>query len=695
MRKFWKLVAEDIAEKYGHENPGSWPAQIIYNVLDHMERQVIEACKADKKKAIACGIVFKDDVAHDVSKDKKWQIIDLTTFKRIFRDKRGGGQTRTQNIFAIGLGYRSVADYLDKKQAFTKSPAMEEAPLAEKVVEPRSIRQAPQQKRSIYIIVALALVGLILYATTNRGWLAFNPFLVTGIGLFLFFGIHRLIIRSGLIQPFGEKEGSTIVRLILKYGFYIALATTASGVLASGLGFWDKQQESVVAVEVIKEEVLEGCTEMAGLVWGVSRMVPKAYFEREAREFNRDYQHKVKEHYENYLGELDRIIHEYPLNTDVFKTYKLNLRDQAQATAFTSVYDHLKEANQQLLDWQKQLQELLSYTINNETFAQKITLKQQQKIVEARIALAKAGSEFVLLLQNETDIYLLNNALNMADFQISEKAPKKIWQQLQQRLAQLHREKQELLEQASGIPSLISQNISPPKDTTKPKADQLMDKADSIMNKLYQEGTLVTEEELVRITAPKAQRNLSGQIRNPYLQKNRAEQGLPPDQLTLAEKQRLNRKALDTTTTEPSGLLTLAVLAFFESDEEGVKYYLQKALKSPQLSPVQRQFFELSLQRMEEPDLYGESIGVMVLRILPGGALQAAGLLPGDVLFKVNGEYVQNTADISKLIVGKAREDVHFFEFYREGRYKSKSVPSNQLLGAQLSPLITWEPMQM
>jgi hypothetical protein len=49
-----------------------------------------------------------------------------------------------------------------------------------------------------------------------------NPLVLIGFALFLFFGIHRALIKSRIISPLGKTEAPTIVRLMLHYGFIIS-----------------------------------------------------------------------------------------------------------------------------------------------------------------------------------------------------------------------------------------------------------------------------------------------------------------------------------------------------------------------------------------------------------------------------------------------------------------------------------------
>lgn len=57
-----------------------------------------------------------------------------------------------------------------------------------------------------------------------------HPLVLVGFVLFLFFGVHRQLIESRIIQPLDPKASSAVVLAILEYGFWIALAVIMLGI---------------------------------------------------------------------------------------------------------------------------------------------------------------------------------------------------------------------------------------------------------------------------------------------------------------------------------------------------------------------------------------------------------------------------------------------------------------------------------
>lgn len=56
-----------------------------------------------------------------------------------------------------------------------------------------------------------------------------HPLVLGGFALLLFFGIHRHLIKSGLIPPLTQRTGSRVIQTILRYGFVIALVVIVLG----------------------------------------------------------------------------------------------------------------------------------------------------------------------------------------------------------------------------------------------------------------------------------------------------------------------------------------------------------------------------------------------------------------------------------------------------------------------------------
>jgi tetratricopeptide (TPR) repeat protein len=76
-----------------------------------------------------------------------------------------------------------------------------------------------------------------------------HPLTLIGFAVFVVFGIHRALIRSGIIPPLTARSGSKVVHALLRYGFVIALAII---VLGFALEFFKTSHSGLTPEEVHK-----------------------------------------------------------------------------------------------------------------------------------------------------------------------------------------------------------------------------------------------------------------------------------------------------------------------------------------------------------------------------------------------------------------------------------------------------------
>ncbi len=50
-----------------------------------------------------------------------------------------------------------------------------------------------------------------------------HPLVLVGFVLMLMFGVHKALIKSGIIPPLTQDQGSKVVQMFLQYGFVIGL----------------------------------------------------------------------------------------------------------------------------------------------------------------------------------------------------------------------------------------------------------------------------------------------------------------------------------------------------------------------------------------------------------------------------------------------------------------------------------------
>lgn len=56
-----------------------------------------------------------------------------------------------------------------------------------------------------------------------------HPLVLIGFVLLLFFGIHRTLLKAGILPPLNTRASSKVVRILLRYGFVIAILVIVLG----------------------------------------------------------------------------------------------------------------------------------------------------------------------------------------------------------------------------------------------------------------------------------------------------------------------------------------------------------------------------------------------------------------------------------------------------------------------------------
>ncbi len=79
-----------------------------------------------------------------------------------------------------------------------------------------------------------------------------NPLVLIGFTLLLLFGIHRVLMRSGIIAPLSSSTSARTIQALLRYGFGLSLAVV---ILGFGLQFYTVRQEHATKRNQITSEL--------------------------------------------------------------------------------------------------------------------------------------------------------------------------------------------------------------------------------------------------------------------------------------------------------------------------------------------------------------------------------------------------------------------------------------------------------
>ncbi|MEM9824044.1 MAG: PDZ domain-containing protein [Bacteroidota bacterium] len=186
----------------------------IKTVMDHIQADL--SAKAEQNERIK---TFMDKSAG--------LPFSKSTFERYFSKRKKTGQLPHKpnldmlNTLAIYSGYDFYEDYVRQHYA-TKSET--------KVTNPKVVSSSPKSARSSWWMALLG--GTLVLGSIFKFFesLLTNPFLLIGLVLFMVLGIHRLILRLGLIPPLSAQQGHETLLRILQYGFWIAIVTVILGI---------------------------------------------------------------------------------------------------------------------------------------------------------------------------------------------------------------------------------------------------------------------------------------------------------------------------------------------------------------------------------------------------------------------------------------------------------------------------------
>lgn len=156
----------------------------------------------------------------------------------------------TLKITALYLGFESFEDFIRKNTTQPKEVPQEAMEVA------HSSKQAYKKIPFKTIMGAVILSMFGLFSLKNIMNILSNPIFLAGLVLLLFFGVHRLVVRSGLLQPLSKEDSSKALYLILQYGFYIALATIVLGLLLQGFRYTQGNQRADKAKRLVIKEIL-------------------------------------------------------------------------------------------------------------------------------------------------------------------------------------------------------------------------------------------------------------------------------------------------------------------------------------------------------------------------------------------------------------------------------------------------------
>ena len=406
------------------------------------------------------------------------------------------------------------------------------------------------------------------------------------------------------------------------------------------------EKRSVDALERIKSELLDNFRNLALQIETIESQPPKGFWDmRRSNETELAYQDRAKVEFRDYERFIQTLNNQLKFSGNLTATFQKDLAfDTKIAERANQSYVQQQESQESLLSLESGLQHLTSLNLTDgERTAQAQSL-HREKIANAKWTLAEAAAQFCLIANSE-DIELMRDSFALL-----------------------------------GVDAQLQPGETGFKAAKKLAAKFNRQKADVLKARLSEQSTA-------------SEREVDRRINDPYLLMLRKTTGLPAT-LTKAEVAGLEKREINRTENDPEKLFELAAFSYLESDGHAATVYFQRALATGQLSSRQAQYAEISIDRLENPQQYGESIGVMIIDLSAGGSFEQAGLRVGDVIITLEKEVVNEPMDIASA-TAKAGSAKLPMTVVRDGQKQIVTIQGDRPAAAKLTQLIVLNAIQL
>jgi hypothetical protein len=406
-------------------------------------------------------------------------------------------------------------------------------------------------------------------------------------------------------------------------------------------------QRAINAYEEIKSEINSNFVNLSLTIQAVENNSPQKFWDmRRANESELAYQDRAKNSFQEYINSVSTDIRLLKFSDAVYCSYQRDLSHHREiANHIKKTYEQLYEVRDYFARIEQGLRHNISLNLSDSERLSRSIFLHKEHVLNSKVSLMRSAAYFCLTLKEIIDGQILSAALEGADIAVSLQSGKEGYKTALSVASQLHHQKVIVL----------------------------------------QESIAANEKEKTR--------EIERRVTDPYLIMLREISGLS---LTLSEGElfAIERKTINKNEKNPEELFKLATLSFLESDGHASIFYFEKSLEANTLSPIIRKFAQLSLNRLKYPEIYEESIGIMVMRLIPDGNFATAGLLEGDVIVSLNGKTINEPMDIASGL-GKSRNSPVLVGVIRDDKLLSVVIKGGESAGAALSQLIMLNVFQL
>jgi PDZ domain len=430
-------------------------------------------------------------------------------------------------------------------------------------------------------------------------------------------------------------------------GGTIEAGAQVTGVFNKGDTTTSAEQRARNALTVIKDELQGNFLNLSITVKAIEDYPPSPFWDiRRANETELAYQDRAKAYFQDYLNTISLHLKELKFSTAVYDSYQRDLSHHAELVLrVKKTYEQLDEVRDSFARLESGLNHLLKLNLNDIQRVAESTSLHREKIANAKLCFAYAAAQFCLVLTEEIDTQILSESLASSGLNLKLQPGTEGWREAMNRAAKFAQEKTRIL------------------------------------------------EERIKVVGEANQREVERRIQDPYLKMLREATGLP---LMLSEGEvfALQNKEIDRNERDLEQLFKLAAFSFLESDGHASTIYFERALECDTLSPILQKFARLSVDRLQHPDTYEGSLGIMVMKIMPNGSFERSGLEEGDAIITLDGKAINEPGEIASAL-GKSGENPIILGVIRDGKLLKKVIQGGESAGVVLSQLVVLNPIQL
>lgn len=490
-----------------------------------------------------------------------------------------------------------------------------------------------------FIAISIILLYLSVSGRLGDGWLDRADKVASVTSL--------IVAIIAFINPFSNNASLDSQRVdVGNDNRQINIGQAKNGSVTIGDTTTSAEQRAQAALDQVRSELLDNFSDLATLIQAIKSSAPLEFWDkRRANESELAYQDRAANEFRDYINYIDSQIAITKFSTNRYDSFRRELSYSSEkAEGVSGTYSQQNEVVDSFNRFSKGLGHILSLNLSDVERTERAKSLHQEFIANSKVAFSHAAAHFCIFAETE-DVTILSDSFSLIGIEPKLEVGKEGYRA------------------AMNLASRFSK-----------------DKAEILRNRLAK------QEDSNR-------REVSRRIEDPYLLRLREMAGLPLT-LTEGEISSLQKKEVYSDDKEPVELFELAALSYIEMDGSAASSYFQAALETGQLSHTQSQFAESSIHRIDNPDFYKGSIGVMIIALSPGSSFDKAGLSVGDIIVSLDREVVNEPLDIASALA-KSSNSLILLEVIRNKEKRIISVNGGESAGAAVTQLIVLNAIQI